>query len=234
MPDGASPLQSLWSALLDLIYPPRCVGCQRPGPWLCADCLAAIEPVPEPVCRLCGDMVLAGDLCPACRRHPLRIDGIRSVGLHRGPLREAVHGLKYKRQRHLAPVLAGLMAKRLQVAPLPADVLVPVPLHPDRQRQRGYNQAVLLAAALAGPAVPILAGSLVRTRPTGTQTHLGRDERMANMSGAFTCRNGDLAGKRVLLIDDVCTTGATLEACALACRQAGTLSVWGLTLSRQA
>jgi ComF family protein len=232
MPDSA--LRSLWSALLDLVYPPRCVGCQQPGPWLCPGCLAAIEPVPEPICRLCGDMVLTGDLCPPCRRRPLQIDGIRSVGLHQGPLREAVHGLKYHRQRHLAPVLAGLMAQRLQAESLPADVLVPVPLHPDRQRQRGYNQAALLAGALAGPALPVAAGCLVRTRATATQTHLGRDDRMANVAGAFTCRNGDLAGRRVLLIDDVCTTGATLEACALACRQAGAASVWALTLSRQA
>jgi ComF family protein len=234
MPVDAKSLRRLWAALLDLVYPPRCVGCQQPGPWLCPGCLAAIEPVPEPICHLCGDPVLTGDLCPACRRCPLRIDGIRSVGLHQGPLREAVHGLKYQRQRHLAPVLAGLMAKRLQAESLPADVLVPVPLHRDRQRQRGYNQAVLLAEALAGPAMPVISGCLARTRPTRTQTDLGRDERMANVAGAFACRNGDLFGRRVLLIDDVCTTGATLEACALACRQAGAASVWALTLSRQA
>ena len=113
-------------------------------------------------------------------------------------------------------------------------MLVPVPLHEDRLRERGYNQSALLARAMADgePALPVDEESLVRIRATASQTTLNRVERRANMAGAFACRDGRLAGKRVLLIDDVCTTGATLEACAVACRAAGAASVWGLTLTR--
>ena len=189
--------------------------------------------MPVPICLVCGTPLLHGDLCRACRRAPLEIDGIRSVGLHQGPLRHAIHGLKYRRQRDLVGPLAGLLAAYLNDHPLPADVLVPVPLHRERQRERGYNQSALLARGIAGPELPVVEDALVRLRPTAVQMTLGRDERRQNVAGAFGCRDGALRGRRVLLIDDVCTTGATLEACAAAARQAGAASVWALTLSRE-
>ena len=115
-------------------------------------------------------------------------------------------------------------------------VLAPVPLHPNRQRQRGYNQSALLARALAG-AMPhaglaVNETALRRIRATASQTKLDSHQRKLNVAGAFACKDGALAGQRVLLIDDVCTTGATLEACATACRQAGAASVWALTVTR--
>ena len=235
MTDASSVLAQLWSGLLDLVFPPRCVGCGREGGWLCPACLAAVRPVPPPTCAICYESTLGTDICSACRRNPLEIDGIRSVSLHKGALREAVHGLKYENQRVLAPAMAGLMRGAMHSHGLAADVLVPVPLHKDRQRERGFNQSALLARAMAQngePALPVDEESLVRVRATASQTTLNRVERRANMAGAFACRDGRLAGKRVLLIDDVCTTGATLEACAVACRAAGAASVWGLTLTR--
>ncbi|MDP3047206.1 MAG: ComF family protein, partial [Chloroflexota bacterium] len=144
------------------------------------------------------------------------MDGIRSVSPHQGPLRKAILGFKYGRQRDLAPVLASLLADYLILNPLPADLLVPVPLHPNRQRQRGYNQSILLARALAG-ALPhaglaVNEATLRRIRATASQTKLDRHQRKQNVAGAFACTDGTLARQRVLLIDDVCTTGATLEA----------------------
>jgi len=232
MADSTGLLTHLWSGLLDLVFPPRCVGCGREGAWLCPACLAAVQPVPPPTCAICYESTLGGDVCSACRRDPLAIDGIRSVSLHKGALREAVHGLKYKNQRSLVPPLAALMRDAMERQGLAADVLVPVPLHQERLRQRGFNQSALLARAMVVPGLPMDEESLVRVRATASQTTLNRAERRANMAGAFACRDGALAGRRVLLIDDVCTTGATLEACAVACRAAGAASVWGMTLTR--
>jgi ComF family protein len=235
-PPRPATLTGLWRGLLDLVFPPRCVGCGCAGVWFCPDCLARVQPLPPPICRICGDRVFGADLCPSCRQDPPPIDGIRSVSLHTGPLRKAVHGFKYRRQRDLAPVLASLLADYLILNPLPGDLLVPVPLHPDRQRQRGYNQSVLLARALA-EALPhagltVNETAMRRVRATASQTKLDRGQRKQNVTGAFACMDGAVAGRQVLLIDDVCTTGATLEACALACRQAGAVSVWGLTVTR--
>jgi ComF family protein len=233
-----SALLGLWQGLLDLIFPPRCVGCRRSGVWFCPDCLAQVQPIPLPICRICGDRVFGAETCVSCRKTSPGIDGIRSVSLYQGPLRQAIHGFKYRRQRDLAPVLASLLADYLILNQPPGDLLIPVPLHPDRQRQRGYNQSILLARALiealpnAGLAVNET--GLRRIRATASQTNLDRHQRKHNVAGAFACADGSLAGRRVLLVDDVCTTGATLEACAVACHQAGAASVWALTVTRQA
>jgi ComF family protein len=229
----------LRTALLDLLFPPRCVNCKKRGVWFCAACLAAVPRIVPPLCRCCGEPLehpreRPGDLCYNCRREPLQIDGIRSVALFEGPLRQAVHHLKYTGQRDLATSLGSLLAEYWQGNPLPADVLVPVPLHESRQRERGYNQASLLAQELAATAgLPVIEGCLVRARQTASQMTLKRLERKTNVRDAFACADGRLAGRQVLLLDDVCTTGATLEACAIACRQAGARSVWALTLARE-
>lgn len=224
---------SLIPRLLDLIFPPRCVGCRKPGVWFCADCLAQVQPIPPPTCRICDEPLAHSDLCRACRRSPLHIDGIRCVSLHQGALRQAIHGLKYRHQRDLVAPLAGLLRDYLAAHPLPADVLVPVPLHPDRLRERGFNQSALLAQAIARDDLPVLEGCLVRQRPTQVQMTLGHEERKRNVAGAFACQDDRLRGRKVLLIDDVCTTGSTLEACSLTLREAGAASVWALTLARE-
>lgn len=226
-------LSIVWHALLDLLFPPRCVGCGRLGTWFCPECLAQVQPVPQPTCRLCYEPLTYGDLCRSCRRSPLQIDGIRAVGLHQGPLRRAIHGLKYRRQRDLVLPLAGLLRRYLEANPIPADILVPVPLHPERLRERGFNQAALLARAIATPELPVVEDCLQRTRFTQAQMTLGREERKSNVAGAFICVGDRVRGHKVLLIDDVCTTGATLEACAIALWEAGATAVWGLTLAKE-
>lgn len=236
MPPESSPLARFWQRMLDLVFPPHCVGCRRPGAWFCEDCLRQVQPLAPPTCRLCGDPLLPGeygDLCRACRRAPLSIDGIRSVSLHQGALRHAVHGLKYRRQRDLAVPLGRLLRDYLATHPLPGDALVPVPLHPSRLRERGFNQSVLLARAAATANLPVVEDCLQRVRSTQAQMTLGREARRRNVAGAFACRDDRLRGRRALLIDDVCTTGATLEACAVGLRQGGAVSVWALTLTRE-
>ena len=150
-------------------------------------------------------------------------------------MRSAIHELKYHNLRAIAPTLAAYMAGYARERKVAADVVVPVPLHPQRTRRRGYNQAELLARALAqSQDAPVATSSL---RRTGGQTSQVRTrsmtERRKNVADAFTCTDASFSGKRILLIDDVCTTGATLEACAVALRSAGASDVFGLTAARE-
>jgi ComF family protein len=163
------------------------------------------------------------------------IDGIRSPFLYRDLAREAVIQLKYKRVKALAEPLGQLLASYLSLNPLPIDTLVPVPLHPKRMRERGYNQSFLIARELGQLAdLPIMENSLVRLRNTAPQVRItGTEQRQLNVRGAFRCGDRSFQGRRVLVVDDVCTTGATLDACALALKEAGAASVWGLTLARE-
>jgi ComF family protein len=150
-------------------------------------------------------------------------------------VRQAVHYLKYRSLKALAPSLAQLLKGYLDTAPLPGEVLVPVPLHPRRLRERGYNQSGLLARELGKlTGLRVVEGSLHRLRNTPPQARATSVAvRRSNVAGAFASGDHQLQQKQVLLIDDVCTTGATLDACAVALKTAGATSVWGLTLARE-
>ncbi|MFC1967206.1 ComF family protein [Chloroflexota bacterium] len=165
----------------------------------------------------------------------MAIDGIRSPFLFTGVMRQAIHQLKYRNLRALAPSMSRMLADYLAGNPMPAGVLVPVPLHPRRLRERGYNQSSLLARELGKiTGLAVIEDCLVRQGHTVPQARTSSlAERRLNMEGAFTCRNGRLGGKQVLLIDDVATSGATLNACAVAVKAAGAESVWGLAVSRE-
>jgi ComF family protein len=213
------------NALLDAVFPPRCGGCGQHGSLWCAACQAQVQPVRDPVCSHCGRPQRDTALCPQCRHSPLEIDGIRSALLFEGPLREAIHHLKYSGRTSLAEPLGIYLEARWRFAALPADLIVPVPLHAARQRERGYNQSALLAMSLSRVA-------LERVKVTTPQVTLNAVERKANVRAAFEARSDLVRGRRVLLVDDVCTTGATLESSSIALRQAGAASVWALTLAR--
>jgi ComF family protein len=222
----------LWRGL-DLLYPPRCVACSRVGNWFCAACQASVEMLPQPICPRCGRPTSNDRLCLQCQTNHIQLDGIRSVAIHDDALRQAIHHLKYRRRRELATPLGEMLFAYWQEVDLPADLVIPVPLHASRQKERGYNQAGLLARALAERAhLALNETALIRTRATAPQVGLGARERQVNVQDAFIWTGDSLDGVRVLLIDDVCTTGATLGACALTLRQAGAESVWALTLAR--
>lgn len=229
-------LPRLGSALADLLFPAHCLGCGRGGDYLCPACQDALPWIGPPFCRRCGLPLRRGELCPDCQASPRDIDGIRSLFLMQGLAREAIHKFKYENLRALAWPLGGLLWRYLEANPLPADALVPVPLHPRRLRQRGHNQAALLARELGQRSgLPVVEGMLTKIRHSPAQARASSAaQRRANVEGAFACRDRRLEGRRALLIDDVCTTGATLEACAATLKKAGAASAWGLTLAREA
>jgi ComF family protein len=149
-----------------------------------------------------------------------------------GGLREAIHRFKYQHRTELAGVFGAMLNDYLNRYPLPIHAVIPVPLHPERERRRGYNQALLLARELAARQnLPLWYNVLARVRATQPQVELDARARRENVQDAFAASDA-VAGASVLLIDDVCTTGATLDACSVALKQRGAKSVWGLALAR--
>ena len=225
----------LRETFLDLLFPRWCLGCGREGSFICSGCSRALPYITPPVCPRCGMPQPDATFCPTCYGREFATDGIRSALRFEGLVRQAVHQFKYRNLRAMSQDLAGLMGDYLTVNHLPGDVLVPVPLHPKRLRERGYNQSALLAEELGQlTGLPVNSHSLSRTRHTPPQARTGSlDERRANIRDVFSCRDRSLGGRRVILVDDVTTSGATLEACAGALKAAGAVSVWGLTLARE-
>jgi ComF family protein len=232
-------LLRLGNACLDFFFPPVCAGCQRLGEPLCAACAQQVEPVPATLCARCGHVQARSvAMCAACaaHRHENKVRLRRAAALHTTPLREAIHALKYEQRPELAAPLARYLVAAYagepwRTLPQPIDAVVPVPLHAARLAERGYNQSLLLAAAFcARTGLPLQAGWLERVRSTRQQVGLGPQERYQNVAGAFAAA-AQVAGQTLLLVDDVCTTGATMEACAAAAMVAGANAVYGLALA---
>jgi competence protein ComFC len=226
-------LQRLSSLTLDLLFPPRCFGCDKENTFLCEHCYAELPRLEPPYCRLCSQP-LEGEMCGRCRVRPPAIDGIRAPFLMRDSIRRAVLRLKYNNLRALAPTLGALLADFVKEMNIQADVVVPVPLHRKRLAERGYNQAGLLAKELAKVTSLRTLNALERVRSSPPQARaLTSDQRRVNVHNAFVLGGESVRGLRVLLLDDVCTTGATLGAAAQVLTEAGAASVWGLTLARE-
>jgi ComF family protein len=222
-------------AALDLFFPQKCLGCGDEGELICRQCLKSLPRITPPVCPRCGKPQSSGILCSGCINWQADIEGIRSPFKFEGTVRQAVHQFKYKNLRSLGPPLASLLGEYLRMYPLPVQVLVPVPLHPRRLKERGYNQSAILAGELGKLVnIPVADDCLVRLKYILPQAQTkSAEERRYNVINAFGCRNTLLQNKNVLLIDDVATSGATLDACAAALKSNGTLSVWGLVLARE-
>ncbi len=241
------PLLGLMRAVMDLLFPPMCENCGNvPGLGLCDDCLAQTPVVEAPCCAHCGipfDPASARppQLCSLCRADPPHFDAARAYGLHTGPLRTAIVAYKFKGRTSLAEYLAGLLLRRVQLEeqaewPVPyavADAVIPLPLHPSRRRWRGFDQAGLLAARLGEMMqVPVGDGWLCRNRETAPQIGLTPTERIDNVRGAFRVAARErVAGKRLILVDDVLTTGATARDASRALKSAGASQVYLLTVS---
>lgn len=218
---------------LDLLFPPYCIGCGREGNYICDHCQRKLPYISPPVCSICGRPLLPDDSCPGCISKDHAIDGIRAPFIFEGLIRRTIHELKYRNLRALAPVLAVYLFEYLAENPVPGDVLVPVPIHHRRLRERGYNQSSLVAHELARRCnLPVVDSCLVRLNYVTPQARLASAaDRLKNVTGAFACRDSQLKDKQVILIDDVSTSGATMNACAAALKSAGAAGVRGLTLA---
>jgi ComF family protein len=219
--------------VLELLLPPRCGGCRRVGSWLCDGCRRKIRRLEEPMCRRCGvELPSARNEC-GCRSRLPALTRLRSAVAYEGPVEHAVRRFKYEGWRRLAAPLSELLAERLVVEGVAARWVVAVPLHPNRMRQRGFNQAQLLCRELRRRlALDEPSGVLIRTRPTPPQVGRDRLRRLENVRGAFEWNGAALSGESILVLDDVATTGATLDACAAALRAAGSGPVTGVSVAR--
>lgn len=219
--------------LVEWLWPAQCVGCGEQGSWWCSDCDAKIVCITSPACPRCNRLTVRGEYCRTCRPR-VALTGILAGAYWRTPLTEAVKALKYRHAKRIVPELVRYQLLALGRLPgLKRAVLVPIPLHPARLRKRGHNQAALLSSLLAkATEVPITAG-LIRTKNTPSQTGLDRRQRQKNVEGAFVWRGRPLDGRTVLLVDDVVTTGATLNAAAIVCRAAGARQAWGLIVAKR-
>jgi len=228
-------IKRLGGITLDLLFPKSCVGCGREGSYICEACRSTLTRMPSLICPKCGRPQINGIMCPDCINWRSNIDGIRSPFRFKGTVRQAVLQLKYKNIRALAPMLALLMYEYLVTRPIPAEVLVPVPLHPKRLRERGYNQSELLAKELGKlMAMPIETKTLIRKKYSPPQARTTSvEQRRRNMIDAFSCNGNRFQNCRILLIDDVSTSATTLDACAKSLKESGALSVWGLVLARE-
>jgi len=230
-------LQDIWEGALDLVYPPKCLVCGDMQPkYFCDECLADIVWINPPVCSYCGMPVDARN-CLECAEVDFSFDSARSAAVYDGALKDAIHQFKYSGHKVLGPILAELVVRYLRGKPERlrlVDCVIPVPIHPSRLRQRGFNQSEILADEIGRAfSLPVLKGNLTRIRPTRPQIDLPRDKRRENVADAFyvETKNG-VAGRNILLVDDVFTTGCTSDAAARTLKDAGAKAVHVLTLAR--
>ncbi len=223
-----------WVAL-DWLYPPFCAGCGNPGALWCQDCQTASNPISlHAICAHCGQILpKAAIACAACRDHPPQYIAMRSWATFTGPLRKAIHSLKYQQNMGLGNQLAAPMIALLDELQWQVDLITAVPLSRQRIAERGYNQSYLLARPIAfHQRIPFLPQAVKRIRNTPSQVGLNASERKNNVTGAFTANPEIIKNKSVLLVDDVATTGSTLTACTQAILNAGAKNVYALTLAR--
>ncbi|XUX00341.1 MAG: ComF family protein [Dehalogenimonas sp.] len=217
--------------LLDVFFPKYCLGCGREGDYLCTKCRPSLPFQEPPFCPACGKSL---DHHPDCDSLSPELRQLSSVFRFEGLIKKAVHQLKYNNLRDIAPTLGGFMADFLKTNDLIGDALVPVPLHKSRLRERGYNQSQLLAISIHKlTGLPVFLEALRKLKATPPQADSASvAERRLAVVGAFGCYN-NFKGRRIILIDDVATSGATLSACATALASSGAQEVRALTLARE-
>lgn len=224
--------QAFWS-LVDIIFPPNCAGCGATGTRWCKTCQTSTIKISQPYCRHCGKPSNKTSICHDCQKDPPNYTACRSWGMHEGPLREAVHKSKYYRDLGLGEIMAKNLIDVVIGNQWEVDCVASIPLGKKRLKERGYNQAGLLARPLAWElGVDYKPKSFRRIRETQSQVNLNRGERIENVTGAFWADTKIIRGKQVLMVDDVMTTGATVNAASKAAVEAGAAKVYVVTLAR--
>ena len=231
---GAQTAGPWWQRAMDLLLPPRCVHCGLRGSEICDACLKLMRPLATNVCPRCNAPWVEGRVCRRCAEHPLVMRALIAAFPFEGPARSALLAMKYGGRTRLVRYLVQGLELALERRPLTIDLVIPVPLSSGRLRSRGFNQSELLARPVADHHQWALAPrTLARIRDTPQQTRLPAARRSQNVAEAFAVLDpGGVKGKRILLVDDVATTGATLNACAAALLSAGAEGVWGLVVAR--
>jgi competence protein ComFC len=223
----------IWTGL-DLLFPPNCAGCGKPGSRWCEECRRNTVLIQKPYCDICG-IPLSGKsaLCTDCLRNRPCFRILRSWSAFEAPLRTALHRLKYRHDISLGDSLAEQLSEFVSNLNWPIDLVVPVPLGQKRLKERGYNQVGLIAFPLSlSMNIAYSPEALCRNRETRSQVGLTKSERHVNVRGAFHADETRVKGRVTLLIDDVATTGSTLSSCAEALYTAGAKDVYSVTVAR--
>jgi ComF family protein len=223
----------LWQAV-DLLFPPSCFNCRRDGERWCVSCRALIERVGDRICKKCGKRLAKGSICHECAGHRPVYTALRSYGLYRDPLRRAILNLKYQRDLGLGEILSGFLKDLVKEQNWKPDLVIPIPLSPSKHSERGYNQVDLFARPLAwNLGLPYHERVLQRVREDTSQVKLTAENRRLNVAQAFRVEYPEpVRNKQVLLVDDVATTGSTVEVCSHALMEAGAGQVFVATLAR--
>jgi competence protein ComFC len=225
-------IQWFWAAI-DLLYPPKCGGCEIRGVRWCKNCQQNVELITPPTCDCCGQPQNYQGVCSLCIGDPPAYQALRSWAVFSGPLRRVLHQLKYYHDRGLGEILSRHLIRYLEQLEWEVDLVIPVPLGLARLRERGYNQSDLLAHPLAmGLGYPYDKKALSRIRETRSQVGLSSTQRKSNVEGAFKADIPRVSNQSILIVDDVTTSGATIRACAVALLEADAKVVYGLTIAR--
>jgi len=224
------------NGFLNLCFPPVCLHCHEQIPdqtfWLCGNCQQRLQPVPEAHCPKCG-CPSDTEACPNCAEMHYAFDRAVSLYLYEGAIKTVIHNLKYSGFSRIADWLANIAFQTIQADTdlQSVDMVCPVPLHRVRQRERGYNQSALIARAMAVKLQkPFQEHILVKNRNTASQTAMSRTARLSNVRGSFRMGKSAVRGKRILLVDDVFTTGSTVNEASRTLRAAGAAQVFVLTI----
>jgi competence protein ComFC len=223
--------RSFWSAL-DLLYPPVCGGCGETGSRWCAECQHRVQILNGTLCEVCGLPQDSDGICDTCRAERPHFRVLRAWAVFEDPVRKALHKLKYRRDIALGDALAAHMTDFVKALNWPIDMVIPIPLGRKRMKERGYNQAGMIAKPLAMSLnVHYAPNQLKRRKETRSQINLSSAERRENVHAAFGTGRG-VVGKTILILDDVSTTGSTLSSSAEALFSSGAKDVYALTVAR--
>lgn len=234
-------VSSLKNFILDILFPRFCLNCSKEGNYLCPDCASLISISDRQYCPFCSEpkIVFGGRTCPRCRRTK-KLSGLYYATSYADFLpRKIIKKFKYEPfAKELAEPLSSLIISYLinlnKLADFADFFTIPIPSHRKKLKQRGFNPAEEIGKKITKVLkIPLLNEVLVKTKPTAAQADLQREERLENIKGVFHCQRPELiAGKKILLIDDVFTTGATMEECATELKKAGAKEVWGMAVAR--
>jgi ComF family protein len=219
--------------LVDWVFPPACSGCGKIGERWCSSCDQKLIPLQNQICQICGYPVDSGEICEKCSEDRPSFTKLRSIYAYQDELRNALHRLKYSNDLGVGEILGQKCAEFLTLLNWEVDLILPVPLGKKRRRERGYNQSALIALPLALiMKIPFCSNAILRKKETITQLEFKAEERKKNVKDAFSANPTLVLEKNVLIIDDVITTGSTMDACALELKRAGARNVYGLSVAR--